>query len=54
MLSKKSKKKVHGLEKHMINLRKVRELEKVQDECEVGNCVKLKDANNKKSRVSHF
>ena len=40
-------KKVHGLEKHMINLRKVRELEKVQDECEVGNCVKLKDANNK-------
>ena len=37
MLSKKRvKKKVHGLEKHMINLRKVRELEKVQDECEVG------------------
>ena len=30
-----------------MNLRKVRELEKVQDECEVGNCVKLKDANNK-------
>ena len=30
-----------------MNLRKVRELKKVQDECEVGNCVKLKDANNK-------
>ena len=25
-------------------LKKVRELEKVQDECEVKNCVKLKDA----------
>ena len=38
----------------MMNLRKVRELEKVQDECEIGNCVKLKDAHNKESRVSHF
>ena len=42
-------KKVHGLEKHKINLRKVRELENVQDECEVGNCVRLKDANDKRA-----
>ena len=47
MLSKKKVKKNYTLEKHVMILRKVRELEKVQDECEVKNCVKLKDANNK-------
>ena len=35
------------LEKHVMILRKVHEWEKVQDECQIKNCVKLKDANNK-------
>ena len=56
-----SDEKVHELERELNKMRirileekvkvlskKVRELEKAQDEFEVGNCVRLKDANDKR------
>ena len=41
---------IHILEEKVEMLsKKVRELEKAQDEFEVGNCVRLKDANDKRA-----